>query len=84
MFRYAPEVSGDDYVLLDPVALRFLDCNRSAHARLEYSREEFLALDPAKIQAEANESCVWLAKMAARMLQEGHGSFPPFTAAAAA
>lgn len=78
VFRYAPEVSGDDYVLLDPVALRFLDCNRSAHARLEYSRDEFLALDPTKIQADANESCVWLAKMASRMLQEGHGSFPTY------
>ncbi|WP_259719927.1 bifunctional diguanylate cyclase/phosphodiesterase [Synechococcus sp. CS-1328] len=78
MFRYAPEVSGDDYVLFDPVGLRFLDCNRSAHARLEYGREDFLALDPAKIQADASESCVWLAKLAARMLQEGHGSFPTY------
>ncbi|QPN60613.1 EAL domain-containing protein [Synechococcus sp. CBW1002] len=75
VFRYAPEVSGDDYVLFDPIALRFLDCNRSAHERLQYSREEFLALDPAEIQANHNEGCVWLAKLAARMLQEGHGSF---------
>ncbi|MEB3264775.1 MAG: EAL domain-containing protein [Synechococcus sp.] len=75
VFRYAPLISGDDFVLLDPLNLRFLDCNLSAHARLGYSREDFLALDPLELQANPSENRAWLQNLAEHMLKQRHGSF---------
>ncbi len=75
VFRYAPLISGDDFVLLDPLNLRFLDCNLSAHTRLGYSREDFLTLDPVELQANASEDHAWLCRMSEHMLKQRHGSF---------
>ncbi|HEY8224055.1 MAG TPA: PAS domain S-box protein, partial [Pyrinomonadaceae bacterium] len=58
IFRDLIDRSTDAIEVIDPITLRFLDCNVTAHQRLGYSREEFLALsvydiDPALDQALA-------------------------------
>ncbi|MFY8148239.1 MAG: putative bifunctional diguanylate cyclase/phosphodiesterase [Prochlorococcaceae cyanobacterium] len=74
-FRFAPQISGDDFVLFDPEHLRFLECNLSAHERLGYSREEFLALEPSRLQVNSAEDRTWLRNLAEQMLRRRHGSF---------
>jgi PAS domain S-box-containing protein len=44
LFRNLIEQSSDAIEIIDPVTLRFIDCNESAHRTLGYSREEFLSL----------------------------------------
>ena len=44
IFRDLMDRSTDAIEVIDPITLRFLDCNVTAHQRLGYSREEFLAL----------------------------------------
>jgi PAS domain S-box-containing protein len=44
LFRNLIDQSTDAIEVIDPVTLRFIDCNQSAHESLGYSREEFLAL----------------------------------------
>jgi PAS domain S-box-containing protein len=44
LFRKLIDQSSDAIEVIDPVTLRFIDCNESAHQRLGYSRDEFLSL----------------------------------------
>jgi PAS domain S-box-containing protein len=44
LFRNLIDQSTDAIEVIDPVTLRFIDCNESAHQSLGYSREEFLSL----------------------------------------
>ncbi len=74
--RVALDLSGTDLVLCDPQSWRFLDCNRSAHERLGYSREEFLALDPASLQADPQHDERWVQERMEQMRQQPRGSFP--------
>jgi len=74
--RLALDLSGADLVLCDPETWRFLDCNRSAHERLGYSREEFLALDPAALQADPQHDEAWVQQRKEQMRQQPRGSFP--------
>jgi PAS domain S-box-containing protein len=45
LFRSLLDQSSDAIEVIDPHTLRFLDCNKSAHQTLGYSREEFLSLN---------------------------------------
>lgn len=73
--RVALDLSGADLVLCDPQTWRFLDCNQSAHARLGYSREEFLALEPALLQADAQHDERWVQERMEQMRRQPRGSF---------
>jgi PAS domain S-box-containing protein len=44
LFRNLIDQSTDAIEVIDPVTLRFIDCNQSAHQSLGYTREEFLEL----------------------------------------
>jgi diguanylate cyclase (GGDEF)-like protein/PAS domain S-box-containing protein len=48
-FRAAMDTSGDPVYLVDPVAMRFLDFNKTACRQVGYSREEMLKLGPQDI-----------------------------------
>ncbi len=50
--RFAADLGSDDLVVIDLESGHFIDCNRSAHERLGYGREDFLTLTPAAIQAD--------------------------------
>lgn len=73
--RLALDLSGADLVLCDPATWRFLDCNRSAHERLGYSREEFLALDPAALQADPHHDEQWVQERMEQIRGQPRGSF---------
>jgi diguanylate cyclase (GGDEF)-like protein/PAS domain S-box-containing protein len=73
--RLAIDLGGADLVLCDPQTWRFLDCNRSAHERLGYSREEFLALDPAALQADPQHDQCWVRERMEQMRRQPCGSF---------
>jgi diguanylate cyclase (GGDEF)-like protein/PAS domain S-box-containing protein len=73
--RLALDLSGADLVLCDPQTWRFVDCNQSAHARLGYSREEFLALEPALLQADAQHDERWVQERMEQMRRQPRGSF---------
>jgi PAS domain-containing protein len=44
LFRNLIDQSSDAIEVLDPITMRFLDCNATAHQTLGYTREEFLLL----------------------------------------
>ena len=44
VFRNLIDQSSDAIEVLDPLTMRFLDCNAAAHQSLGYTREEFLSL----------------------------------------
>jgi PAS domain-containing protein len=73
--RLAIDLGGADLVLCDPQTWRFLDGNRSAHERLGYSREEFLALDPAALQADPQHDQCWVRERMGQMRRQPCGSF---------
>lgn len=54
---------------------RFLDCSPAAYERLGYSRDDYLALGPAGIQADAAKDAAWVSAQLQRMRQERSGSF---------
>ncbi len=58
LFRALIDRSTDKIEVIDPDTLRFLDCNKSAHQLLGYSREEFLTLSVYDIDANVNQSMV--------------------------
>jgi len=64
IFRDLIDRSTDAIEVLDPITLRFLDCNVTAHQALGYSREEFLSLSAYDIDPELNQV------RAARTLEE--------------
>ncbi|MCP9815442.1 hypothetical protein KBY76_02015 [Synechococcus sp. GreenBA-s] len=74
-FHILAELSNADLVIAELPSGRFIDCNSSAHARLGYSRDEFLALRPDKLQADPDHDGAWVAVQMAAILQEGGGAF---------
>lgn len=58
--HHLADQGGFDLFVTDPASGRFIDCNRTAHERLGYSRAELLALGPAQIQAESSHDAVWV------------------------
>ena len=56
IFRDLIDRSTDAIEVIDPITLRFLDCNVTAHQRLGYSREEFLALSVFNIDPTLDEA----------------------------
>lgn len=58
--HWLADQGGFDLFITDPASGRFIDCNRSAHERLGYSRAELLALGPAQIQADNSHDAVWV------------------------
>jgi PAS domain S-box-containing protein len=64
IFRDLIDRSTDAIEVLDPITLRFLDCNLNAHQTLGYSREEFLSLSAYDIDPALDR------EMAARMVAE--------------
>ena len=64
IFRDLIDRSTDAIEVIDPITLRFLDCNVTAHQRLGYSREEFLALSVYDIDPALDQT------LAARLVQE--------------
>lgn len=63
LFRNLIDRSTDSIEVIDPDTLRFLDCNKSAHQDLGYSREEFLSLSLYDIDPLVNERmAAWLSE----------------------
>lgn len=73
--RFAADLGSDDLVVLDLASGHFIDCNRSAHERLGYSREHFLTLNPAAIQADAELADDLMHDQLRVMRQQPRGSF---------
>lgn len=69
LFRNLIEQSTDAIEVMDPVTLRFVDCNESAHRSLGYTREEFLALTVFDIDPTLNRAT--LARLNAEMEESG-------------
>ena len=57
-FRAAMDMSSDLVLLIDPVAIRYIDVNDTACRMLGYSREELLALGPHDIFSISREQLV--------------------------
>lgn len=74
-FHILAELSNAYLVIAELPSGRFIDCNSSAHARLGYSRDEFLALRPDKLQADPDHDGAWVAEQMAAILREGGGAF---------
>ncbi|MEW5757468.1 MAG: EAL domain-containing protein [Pseudomonadota bacterium] len=51
-FRGALDNTVDNVLLIDPATAKFVDCNRSALARMGYTREELLTLGPVEIMPQ--------------------------------
>lgn len=69
LFRNLIEQSSDAIEVMDPVTLRFVDCNESAHRYLGYTREEFLALTVFDIDPLVNRAT--LARLDEEMEESG-------------
>jgi diguanylate cyclase (GGDEF)-like protein/PAS domain S-box-containing protein len=69
------DLTGTDLFVIDPVSLRFLACNTSAHEHLGYSRQELLSLDAAAIQADPDHDAAWLLARIQEMLPAGSHTF---------
>ena len=67
-------LSGTDLFVADAQTGTFVDCNRSAHQRLGYTREELLALTPEDLQADPEHDAVWVAEQRRRLMEDGGGS----------
>jgi len=64
IFRNLIDQSTDAIEVLDPITLRFLDCNTAAHQCLGYTREEFLSLSAFDIDPVIDQA------MAERLIKE--------------
>ena len=64
-----------DLVVTDATTGRFIDCNRSAHRRLGYSRHELLSMSAAQIQADPQHDEAWMQQQLQQLVAQGHGSF---------
>jgi PAS domain S-box-containing protein len=58
LFRNLIDQSNDAIEVIDPITLRFIDCNESAYRSLGYSREEFLALTVFDIDPVVDRSMI--------------------------
>jgi diguanylate cyclase (GGDEF)-like protein len=73
--RFAADLGSDDLVVLDLSDGHFIDCNRSAHERLGYEREQFLTLNPAAIQADQDLADDLMHDQLSRMRLQPRGRF---------
>jgi diguanylate cyclase (GGDEF)-like protein/PAS domain S-box-containing protein len=73
--RFAADLGSDDLVVIDLETGHFIDCNRSAHERLGYEREDFLTLNPAAIQADEDLAIDLMQDQLRAMRQQPRGSF---------
>ncbi|WP_216900649.1 EAL domain-containing protein [Synechococcus sp. CCY 9618] len=73
--RFAADLGSDDLVVIDLSKGHFIDCNRSAHERLGYGREDFLTLNPAAIQADEELAHDLMQDQLRVMHQQPRGSF---------
>lgn len=80
-FHILAELSNADLVIAELPSGRFIDCSPSAHGRLGYSRDEFLALRPEQLQADPDHDRDWVAEHMAAILRDGGGPSRPVTAA---
>ncbi len=69
------DLSNVDLLVTDAASGRFIDCNRSAHRRLGYSRTELLSMNAAQIQADPDHDEAWMKQQLLQLLAQGHGSF---------
>jgi PAS domain S-box-containing protein len=58
LFRNLIDQSSDSIEVIDPITLRFVDCNESAHQSLGYTREEFLTLTVLDIDPVVDRSII--------------------------
>jgi diguanylate cyclase (GGDEF)-like protein/PAS domain S-box-containing protein len=75
IFRLAPDLTGNDVVVCDLATGQFLDCSSSAHSHLGYSREEFLSLGLAGIQAKASHNSAWVEGLLRQIQAHPRGTF---------
>jgi len=73
IFRDLMDRSTDAIEVLDPITLRFIDCNVTAHHCLGYTREEFLALSAFDIDTVLNPALA--AGIVAEMEKSGFAIF---------
>lgn len=73
LFRTLIDHSTDGIFIFDPKTPGFLDCNRSAHEYLGYSREEFLSLSIFDIDPVADEP--FLARVVEELNRSGSTRF---------
>jgi len=73
-FHILAELSNADLVIAELPSGRFIDCSPSAHGRLGYSRDEFLALRPEQLQADPDHDRDWVAEQMAAILRDGGGT----------
>ena len=73
IFRDLMDRSTDAIEVLDPITLRFLDCNLTAHQGLGYSREEFLSLSAFDIDPVLTKALA--ARTVAEMEKSGFAIF---------
>ena len=69
------DLSGVDLFITDAHSGRFLDCSRSAHERLGYSRAELLAMGAEQIQADPDHDAAWLQQQLQLLRQQQQGCF---------
>ena len=69
VFRNLIDQSNDAIEVIDPIPLRFIDCNESAYRSLGYSREEFLSLTVFDIDPLVDHSM--MARLDAEMKESG-------------
>ena len=75
-FHLIARLSDADLLVSDAQTGSFIDCNRSAHQRLGYTREELLALTPEQLQADPDHDATWVAERLEQLRLTGGGAFP--------
>lgn len=73
--RFAADLGSDDLLVVDLDNGDFIDCNRSAHERLGYERDQFLTLNPAALQANGALANDLMRDQLQVMRQQPRGSF---------
>ena len=68
-------LSNVDLFITDAASGRFLDCSRSAHERLGYSRSELLSMGAAQIQADPDHDENWVSQQLQELIKAEEGSF---------
>ena len=71
----ALDLTQEAFALTDYETGTFIDCSRAAHERLGYSREEYLALGPLGLQADADHDAAWVAEKLDQLKAQGSGRF---------
>lgn len=74
-FCLIADLAAVDLLISDADSGYFLECNRSAHIRLGYSKGELLALSPEAIQADPDHDGAWVAARRRELIANGGGIF---------